>query len=246
MKKWNSLSQEEVDHRKNLQCVLEEDLMGIGVDKYWREVNRSPDEAEPEQQLLDASIIHLQPIFQDWLDEICRRPRTPSWCVPLLSIGSFKAADIVIRNIIKLTLGGNPSEGLISSWGKDPKAQNIAFEIGNDVVNIVSYQATKDNFKDDWKKQSKFTKNWSPKRCRAFTKKMGMVPDHTRKHKQDFGHSMLRIALLSDIVIQETIRNKRRGKIRDTVYIRFNDDILQELHSKHHLLELSSFDSLKY
>jgi len=240
MKKWNSLSQEEADRRKDLQCVLEEDLMGIGVDRYWNEVNRSPDECEPEQQLLDASIIHLQPIFQDWIDEVCSRPKTPAWCIPLLSIGSFKAADIVIRNIIKLTLGGTAPDGLVSGWGKDPRAQNISYEIGDDVVNIVSYQRSKENFKEDWKKQSKFTKNWSPKRCHAFTKKVSSVPDLSRKHKQDFGHAMLRIALLSDIIILEKVRKKNRGRIREIAYVRFNDDILQELHNKHHLLELSS------
>ena len=96
MYQWNSISQAHKDERKNLQCVWEEDLLTLGINKYWSDFNRAPDESEPEQQLLDASVIHLQPVFQVWIDEAVKRKRTPNWLIPLLSIGSFKAADIAV------------------------------------------------------------------------------------------------------------------------------------------------------
>tara|TARA_R100000152_G_C6782215_1_gene219070 strand:+ start:474 stop:2942 length:2469 start_codon:yes stop_codon:yes gene_type:complete len=242
MYKWNSIPQQERDDRKNLQVVWEEDLLSMGINKYWSDFNRAPDESEPEQQLLDASVIHLQPLFQVWIDEAAKRPRTPSWLIPLLSIGSFKAADIVIRNVLRLTLEGSASGGVASSFRKEPRAQTIASCIADDVINIVSYQASKEQFRDDWKRQSKFTKNWSPKRCLAFTKKLGNIPQLPRKGKQDFGHAMLRIALLSDILVADKVRIKpnSRCKTKEHIYVRLNDKILEELHTKHHLLELSS------
>jgi len=242
MERWNSLSYEEQQARKNLQVVQEEDLLNLGISKYWTDFNRAPDEGEPEQQLLDASVIHMQPVFQQWIDNACERPKTPSWVIPLLSIGSFKAADIVIRNVLRMTLEGNVRGGLESTLRKEPKAQAVATAIAEDVVNIVSYQQTKEKFKDDWRKQSKFTKNWSPKRCRAFSKKMGNIPNLKRREKQDFGHAMLRIALLSDIIKAEYTKTKRgkRARVNNNLYVRLSDDILKELHRKHHLLELSS------
>ena len=85
--KWNSLSYAQQEERKTLQVVMEEDLLSLGIEKYWNDFNRAPDESEPEQQLLDASVIHLQPIYQSWIDETCQRSRTPPWLIPLLSIG---------------------------------------------------------------------------------------------------------------------------------------------------------------
>ena len=240
--KWNSLSYEQQQERKTLQVVMEEDLLSMGINKYWKDFNRAPDEGEPEQQLLDASVIHLQPVFQYWIDEACQKRATPAWLIPLLSIGSFKAADLVIRNVLKLTLEGSMNGGLESSWGKIPKAQVVANCIAEDVIAIVSYQMTKEQFKEDWTRQSKFTKNWSAKRCKGFTNKLGSVPELSRKNKQDLGHAMLRIALQSDILVGEKIRVKpsKRSKTREHIYIRLSNNILEDLHKKHHLLELSS------
>lgn len=239
---WDASSPEQRADRKNLQVVWEEDLLSLGVEKYWNDFNRAPDEGEPEQQLLDATVIHLQPIFQIWIDDAASKPRTPSWLIPLLSIGSFKAADIVIRNVLRLTLEGSANGGLSSNFRREPKAQTLASCIAEDVVNIVSYQASKEQFKEDWKKQSKFTKNWSPKRCLAFTRKLSGIPSITRKGKQDLGHTMLRIALLSDILVADRVKIKpsRRTAVKEHIYIRLNDEILSELKGKHHLLELSS------
>ena len=240
--KWNSLSYAEQEERKTLQVVMEEDLLSLGIEKYWNDFNRAPDESEPEQQLLDASVIHLQPIYQSWIDETCQRSRTPPWLIPLLSIGSFKAADIVIRNVLRLSLEGEIGKGLGSSLRKEPRAQTVANCIADDVINIVSYQKTKERFKEDWKKQSKFTKNWSPKRCLAFARKLGQVPNLTRKQKQDFGHAMLRIALLSDIIKAERVQVKgsKKSNSKTHLFIRLSDDVLSDLHSRHHLLEMSS------
>ncbi len=242
MNKWNNLSHEQAEDRKNLQVVMEEDLLSLGVQKYWNDFNRAPDEGEPEQQLLDASVIHLQPLFQIWIDEGVKRNKSPNWLAPLLSIGSFKAADIVIRTVLRLTLEGTMDGGLSSSFRREPRAQAIANQIADDVINIVAYQISKEQFRDDWKKQSKFTKNWSPKRCLAFSRKLGNLPQIKRKDKQDFGHAMLRIALLSDILTAEKVSTKASAKAtkKSHIYIRLSDSILEELHKKHHLLELSS------
>jgi DNA-directed RNA polymerase len=241
MYQWKSIPKQEQEDRKNLQAVWEEDLLMEGVNKYWNDFNRSPDEGEPEQQLLDASVIHLQPLYQVWIDEAVKRKRTPRWLIPLLSIGSFKAADLVIRNILKITLDGSRDRGLTSLVG-GARAQTLASDVAEDVINIVSYQASKEQFKDDWRKQSKFTKNWSPKRCLAFTKKLGDIPSIDRKGKQDFGHALVRIALLSDIVVAERVKINSWSKKpnKENIFVRLNDDILRELHRKHHLLELSS------
>ena len=238
--------------RKNLQVVWEEDLITKGIDKYWKDFNRAPDEAQPEQQLLDASVIHLQPLYQLWIDEAVKGRKTPKWLIPLLSIGSFKAADIVIRNVLSATLTGSGQ----ALWGGDEsglnthntvgqietRAQYIASGIADDVINIVSYQATKETFREDWRKQSKFTKDWSPKRCLAFTKKLGSTPSLARHAKQDLGHAMLRIALMSEILTSTRVivKSGPRSLPKEHLYIRLSDSILKDLKDKHHLLEMSS------
>ena len=61
---WRKLSKEEQTRRTNMQKVYEEELLENGVEKYWREYGRAPDEGKPEQLLLESAVIHLTPYYQ--------------------------------------------------------------------------------------------------------------------------------------------------------------------------------------
>ena len=65
---WLNLSKEEQQRRINMQKVFEEDLLNSGIEKYWREYGRAPDEGKPEQLLLESAVIHLTPFYQKWIE----------------------------------------------------------------------------------------------------------------------------------------------------------------------------------
>jgi len=238
---WNRLTPEEQQKRILEQNVLEEGMMSSGITKYWREYERAPDEGIPEQQLLDSVVIHLTPFYQEWIDKMCSGLRTPDWVIPLLSIGASKMADLTIRCFLREWLRSSMFEeefiGYMNSAYPLPTAQRLANVISTEVLNIVAYQQSKEEFKDDWRRQSKFIKNWTPKRCNAFAKKVGNMKFFTLKRRQDFGHHMIRIAEASDI-LQSINQRHLMGKIwKQKLFITLNPEILKDLHNKHKLLE---------
>lgn len=93
-----------------------------------------------------------------------------------------------------------------------PVAQQLAKLIADDVISIIAYQQAKKKFSDDWRKQSKFIKNWTVKRCKAFTEKVSGLPKLKSKEKEDLGHNMLRVALTSDILVSRVHWNGKNKK----------------------------------
>jgi DNA-directed RNA polymerase len=235
--KWVNLTKEEQQRRINMQKIFEEELLDNGIEKYWREYGRAPDEGKPEQLLLESAVIHLTPFYQKWIDECCNNRKSPDWLAPLLSIGAAKMADITIRSVMRLFLTRNTIQSFDDTMGipaNAPVAQQVAKLIADDVVSIVAYQQAKKRFSDDWRKQSKFIKNWTVKRCKAFTKKVSEIAKLKAKEKEDLGHNMLRIALASDIL---TSRVHWNGKNKKSLLVSFAPWILSEIQKRHELLE---------
>ena len=238
---WDELSPEEQRNRLIRQNELEENMLSFGVVKYWNDYDRAPDEGIPEQQLLDAAVVHLTPFYQEWIDKVCSGKRTPDWVIPLLSIGAPKMADLTIRCFIREWLKAPMFQdeflGYMNSSYPLPTAQRLSNVISTEVMSIVAYQQSKEEYRDDWRRQSKFIKNWTPKRCIAFTKKVGNLDYFTLKRRQDFGHHMIRIAESSDI-IQSVNQRYLRGKVwNKKLFITLNPTILKDIHNKHKLLE---------
>jgi DNA-directed RNA polymerase len=243
---WDKLTDEEKELRRTRQLALEEEMFTGGISKYWREYNRAPDEGLPEQQLLDSAVVHLAPFYQEWIDRLCENAKTPSWLTPLLSLGAGKMADITVRVLMREWLNSgiyNVNEGREVGYMNPayplPTAQKLSNTIAVEALNIIAFQQTKEEFKEDWRRQSKFIKNWTPKRCNAFSYKMGKLNPKTYslKKRQDFGHHMLRIALTSGIVTSYTQRYKGGRYWKKRLFVGFSESILKDLHNKHRDLE---------
>ena len=227
MSLWDQFTSIEKENRTNEQTAWEEELVESGVERYWKDWERAKDEGKPEQLLLESAVIHLTPFYQMWIDKVCEGPKNPAWLAPLLSVGAAKMADITVRSVINLFLSRQTLVNIDYVQGVPltaPSAQAVAKLNADDVIAINNYQQAKKKFKDDWTRQSKFIKNWTPKRCRAFTKKMGDVHKYSPKQKEDFGHNMLRIALQSDIINGKVVWTGRKKK---SLLVSFSPDVLR-------------------
>lgn len=238
---WNKLTLNQRTNRIKEQQNIEDSLFKSGIEKYWREWERMPDEGKPEQRLIGKAVAHLTESYQKWIDNTVQNKKSPDWLAPLLDIGATKMADITIRNIVRVFLTrNNISSPSFESNGipkNAPTAQQIAKLISEDIVSIISFRKAKEDNYQDWKKQSKFIKNWTPKRCRAFTLKMGKNSKLTFKQKEDLGHNMLRIAMSSDIVESKIIFTKEKKKI---LLVFFSPWIMNALSKQHTFLESMS------
>ena len=238
LEKWKSLSREERQSRIEEQEKVEQILLLGGTERYWRDYNRAPDEGKPEQALLESAVDHLTPIYQAWIDDCVQSQKSPEWLPPLLAVGAQKMADLTIRCVIRLFLSRSTLSNLDTSSGfptSAPTAQQVSKAIADDVIAIVAYQDAKSKNRKDWLSQSKFTKNWTPKRCKAFTKKVNSIPKYTTKQREDFGHNLLRIALESNIL--ETRLQHLRGH-KKILLVSLTPHILKELQEQHSKLDI--------
>ena len=240
LEEWYSLTKPIREKRLKEQKKIEDSLLAGGIEKYWKEWERAKDEGKPEQKLIQSAVEHLSGFYQKWIDSCVQNKKSPTWLTPLLTIGADKMADISIRCVIRVFL---TKQTLNSSQNSDsvpvnaPVAQQIAKLIADDICNIVAFRATKKTHYVDWKKQSKFIKNWTPKRCNAFVKKMGSIARLTAKQKEDLGHNMLRIAMSSDILESRIHYTANKKKV---LLVSFAPWILKTLSDQHHFLESMS------
>tara|TARA_R100001594_G_scaffold95829_2_gene130120 strand:- start:1144 stop:3588 length:2445 start_codon:yes stop_codon:yes gene_type:complete len=237
---WNNLTKSQQNERDSWQRVLEEDMLMTSCSRYWKDYGRAPDEGIPEQQLLDAVVDTLSPCYQEWIDKVCANPKTPQWVHPLVAVGARKMADLTIRCLLKVWLTPNIFGYKFAEQHSPPTAQILSNLISQEVINIVGFQNAKEEYKEDWRMQSKFIKNWTPKRCIAFAKKMDAIPKMTLKQRQDFGHHMIRIAEESNVIVSQRHRRKTKRGYRNYLYIELAPEILKDLHEQHYLLEMST------
>ena len=239
---WENESEDVQLDRRNGQILYEQSMLEYGRQKYWKDYERAPDEGIPEQCLIDSSIKELEDKYQEWIDRICSSPKVPSWVYPLMELGSRKMADITIRAVIRHWFSPAYWNGTYNEHiHKPPVAQKIACQIANDASDIIAYQQAKEANYTDWKKQSKFIKNWTLKRCRAFAEKMQTNVKLSTKAKHSFGHHMLEIACSSNIIEMRKEKIKTRsGKFRTCSFIEFHPEILKELHKRHDILQNST------
>ena len=87
LQSWSNLTKEEQQRRINIQKVFEEELLENGIEKYWKEYSRAPDEGKPEQLLLESAVIHLTPYYQKWIDECCNNRKSPDWQISPKQLG---------------------------------------------------------------------------------------------------------------------------------------------------------------
>ena len=237
LEEWKRLPKPQQEKRIIAQKKSEETLLNDGIARYWKEWERMPDEGKPEQQLLIASIKHLTGFYQKWIDDVSKNPKSPNWLAPLLAVSAPKMADITIRSVVRLFL---TRQTLNSSINTDviplnaPVAQQLIKLIADDMCSIVAFRLAKTSNYGDWKRQSKFIKTWTPKRCKAFSKKIGAVCKLTGKQKEDLGHNMLRIALSSDILESRVHYTQDKKKV---LLVSLAPWIIKALSKQHEFLE---------
>lgn len=240
---WNELPVEQQRALVAQQMSHEEDLLEYQREKYVNSLGFNPDEKGPEAEFLAHVRKQLAPTYQHWIDITVKpkekgRLRLPKWLPGLCEIGPAHMADITIRVILtqlftsKHTLDRyEPGE-----YYALPTAQFIATQIGEMCIDIMRYRRARKENQYNWKGQNKFFRQWTPERCRAFSRSVDVLADLTWREKQDFGHHMLRIAQSSGVIQLIKHRTKRRSRFVERIFVTLNDDILRSLRESHESL----------
>ena len=247
MTHFNDLTKADKAKRATTQLHLEVQTVDYSLNKYWKAFNDSPMDGAPEQDLISQFVEQVSAPYAAWLEHFeTQRPDSQTrnnthWNQFLLILEPETLAAIVIAEMINTLLS---SEVLTEDSGfKGGQAQytfqKMSKRIGKKISKIISYRLAKESFKEDWKRQSHFLKNWEPKRCDAFAKKFDGATNWTGRQIEDIGNHCLHLASLSKVISLEGRKiktNSKRHKQENIIH--FSDEVMEVLRDKHALEKL--------
>lgn len=241
MQRFMALTDAEKKKRIELQSHMEIQMEEYSTAKYWKGYDDSPMSGRPEQELINEFIKQVGDAYQAWLDywkdmkNKHNQSSVSDWKLPLFVLDGNHLAAIVISQIVELLLNHEIFGADANQHAGDIKFtyQKAAKKIGEQVKKICEYRITKENFIEDWKKQSHYLKNWEPKRCDAFTKRFMEIPKWKAKQYGELGHHLLHIASQADCINIET-RKVRAGKgWKQETILGLNQELLDTLKTMH-------------
>lgn len=201
MTRWTSLADKEKSKRLNFEMILEEDQMEYSVNRFWKGVEIETEATPALQQLVKEYISQTVDSYQFWLDELSKGFKTTSknanWPLLLFSLGPEKSAAITVISIIRMLYADSyKSDDLFGL----AKLSNLSHQIGQTAKNVIAFEQAKTTYREDFLRQSNYQKNWTPRRCVAFAKKMQTVPNLPVSDFRHFGINCLKIAEAAGLI----------------------------------------------
>lgn len=215
MYKWDKLTQDQRERLKNLQIAREDQWKEDMLVKFQQ---TSPDNLTPFNDVVDEHAIWFSEAVTKYMEQVLddteTRSRMPEWMYQVWNLGPDRLAYIVVRSAMEAIYRSavykddNPHTNV---WAL-PTAQSLAREIADKCWDVAAWLEARNAEPFYYREQSKYFKNWSGKRRRAFTKKVGSLPKATLSQKDNFGHALVRLAVDSGLLEQKNIREKQVSK----------------------------------
>ena len=240
MYKWDKLTKEQQERLKNLQIAREDQWKEDMLLKFKQaplEHNAAFNDVISEHAAWFSEAVRVY--LEQVLDESRGRSRMPDWLYQVWNLGPDRIAYVVVRAAMEAIYSSiilredNPYSNV---WAL-PNAQIIARKIADTAWDVAAWLAARDAEPFFYREQSKYFKNWNPKRRRAFTKRIDALTKAKLREKDNFGHAMLRLAVDSGLLISKNIREKQltkatQGTISETKYVFFPPEMVQYLMSR--------------
>ena len=212
---WDKYTQQDRDRLKNLQIAREDQWKEDMLVKFRSE---SPDNLIPFNNVVDEHALWFSGAVSSYIDLVLddseTRSRMPAWMYQVFNLGADRLAYIVVRASMEsiyrsaILKDDSPEQNI---WAL-PVAQGLGREIADRCWDVSAWLSARKAEPFYYREQSKYFKNWSDKRRRAFTRKINSLPEATLREKDNFGHAMVRLGVDSGLLIQKNIRENQVSK----------------------------------
>ena len=220
MYQWDKYSTEQRERLKNLQIAREDQWKEDMLVKF----NQSDLEHNTVfNDVVDEHAAWFVGAVEAYLDQVIEgaeeRSRLPEWLHQVFNLGPDRLAYIVVRSAMEMTYisaVGRDSNPALNTWAL-PLAQSLGRDIAEKCWDVAAWLSARNAEPFFYRHQSKYFKNWNPKRRRAFTKKVAALPKATQREKDNFGHAMVRLAIDAGLLIAQTIAEKKISNKKESV-----------------------------
>tara|TARA_R110001592_G_scaffold353814_1_gene652999 strand:+ start:1003 stop:3510 length:2508 start_codon:yes stop_codon:yes gene_type:complete len=241
MYQWETYTTTQRQQLMNLQLGREEQWKHEVMMKTY---DTRPEHLDPFNDTVDSAAAYLSTWIQEALnEELTKRENTssknrlPEWTYQIWNLGPDRIATVFVKTLLESVFKSARFKDM--DFAKNiyalPTAQGVSRDVGNACWDICRWIAAKDDSYGWYKKQSRFFKNWTNKRRRAFTKKVNALPELSLKDKDRFGHAILRIAeasgILSTRAVREIASTKAKKGIITRKYVMPAEGLIESLYT---------------
>lgn len=234
MYQWDKYTQEQRERLKNLQITREDQWKEDMLLKF----RQAPMEHNaPFNDVVDEHAAWFVGAVEAYLDQVIQgaeeRSRLPEWLHQVFNLGPDRIAYIVVRSAMEMTYlsaTGKDSNPHVNVWAL-PLAQSVGRDIADKCWDVAAWLSARNEEPFFYRHQSKYFKNWNPKRRRAFTKKVNALPRATQREKDNFGHAMVRLAVDAGLLESKAIAEKKISNKKESVtkrsYVTLPSEMIQ-------------------
>jgi hypothetical protein len=173
MYQWDKYTKEQRERLVNLQIAREDEWKNDMLVKFEQqdlEHNTVFNDVVDEHAIWfrDAVVKYLEQV----IEEAEQRSRLPEWLHQVFNLGPDRLSYIVVRSAMEMTYVsavGRDSNPHLNTWAL-PLAQAVGRDIADKCWDVAAWLSAREAEPFFYRHQSKYFKNWNPKRRRAFTK----------------------------------------------------------------------------
>lgn len=226
MYQWDNYTTSQQQQLQNLQLGREEQWKHEVMVKTYE---TRPEHLDPFNDTVDSAAAYLSSWIEAALNEELEKrdgdsskARMPQWLYQIVNLGPDRIATVFVKTLLESVFKSAHFKDM--DFAKNiyalPTAQAVARDVGTHCWDICRWLAAKEDSYGWYKKQSRFFKNWTPKRRRAFTNKVNALPELGLKDKDRFGHAILRIAESAGILSCRSVREIKTTKSKNGITVR--------------------------
>ena len=181
------------------------------------------------EQLMEPMVTALQATVDHFLRPEANTPRLPDWMDPVCKLGIKRTSYVFVSSLVRMFLDPAVTNGGLEGYGVTQ--QYFARLFATDLWEMLHFFDARDKNPEFYREQSKYFRNWEPRRRKAFARKVSDLSKWKFKKKMSFAMAMLRIAEQVNLVkLTMKYRTDRRSKKYDSVIvIELTDDVREQM-----------------
>ena len=191
MQTWKDYTKEEQTRLINLQLSNEDRAANQSINKYLHNVNHSPSSSPREKEFVFDYSEYLAN-YLEWTEEKYKDvKKKPYWLTIAQLLGPERCACIVVKVLLDSCLSSRliqTADGIkydSNNLGdfKGQTKQSVLSRIARELWLAIGIRTAKENYSEDFFRQSHYFKNWNKKRMKAFAKKCQTLPKWDNKKR---------------------------------------------------------------
>ncbi len=191
MQTWKDYTKEEQTRLINLQLSNEDRAAMQSINKYLHNVNHSPSSSPREKEFVFDYSNYLTEYLEWAEDKYKDVKKKPYWITIAQLLGPERCACIVVKVLLDSCLSSRliqTADGIkydsnnIGDF-KGQTKQSVLSRIARELWLAIGIRQAKENFSEDFFRQSHYFKNWNKKRMKAFARKCKTLPEWDNKKR---------------------------------------------------------------